>query len=202
MQHSFHNFFKNTLNKKAGRILLCLSAVLFIAAIVVGIDLYNKGNTAKNNADEILSAYESTQTPSIENNIPETFKGHNVLGVIEIEKINQKLPIIDETTTQTLELSCCYYKGALPGQKGNTVITGHNYANGSIFGDLDKLKSGDKVSISTKAGTYIYKVYDTEVIKPDDIKALNEYEGDYGLTLMTCTSNGNRRLLIRCSLAE
>lgn len=200
--HSFHNRIKNTWNKKAGRILLCLSAVLFIAAIIVGIDLYNRGNNAQNNADEILSEYENSQAPSLENNIPETFKEHNVLGVIEIETINQKLPIIDETTTQTLELSCCYYKGALPGQKGNMVITGHNYANGSIFGDLDKLKLGDKVSISTKAETYIYKVYDTEVIMPDDVKALDEYEGDYALTLMTCTSNGNRRLLVRCSLTE
>jgi len=45
---------------------------------------------------------------------------------------------------------------------------------------------------------YEYTIYNIEIINPDNTTALYEYEGERALTLLTCTSNGNRRLLVRC----
>lgn len=83
------------------------------------------------------------------------------------------------------------------------MITGHNFANGAHFGRLDEFDEGDEVAVSLPDGSvYRYTVYNKQEIKPDDVAALDEVEGDHVLTLMTCTSHGNRRLLVRCTLQE
>ena len=212
-RQGLNGFFKRIWNRKAGKLLLCLSGALLIAAVVAGLIIYRDGNTAAQNAERLLAEYEQelteqrTPIPATATTLlpapaptPWTYEGYEVIGKLTIEKIEQELPIIGETNRQALRVSCSYYQGALPGEKGNMVITGHDYANGSIFGHLNKLGDGDIVELSTPYSTYAYEVYATEVITPDDVEALDEYEGDTVLTLMTCTSHGNRRLLVRCRL--
>ena len=210
-------FFKNLWSRKPSRILLCISGALLVGAIAVWLIIYHEGDIAARNAEQLLAEYEqgtsdlaptASVTPAADDTnvtptpvpTPWTFEGYDVIGKLTIAKIDQELPIISETDKQALKVSCCYYQGALPGETGNLVITGHDYANGSIFGQLSKLIEGDVVTLSTPYEAYDYEVYDTQVIKPDDVDALDEYEGDTVLTLMTCTSHGNRRLLVRCSL--
>ena len=45
-------------------------------------------------------------------------------------------------------------------------------------------------------------IYGLDKIKPDDMEAPDEYEGGHILTLMTCTSHGDRRLLVRSAPEE
>lgn len=40
-----------------------------------------------------------------------------------------------------------------------------------------------------------------ETIAPDQVAALDEYEGEYGLTLITCTTGGKNRL-VKCRLIQ
>lgn len=42
-------------------------------------------------------------------------------------------------------------------------------------------------------------IYGLDKIKPDDMEAPDEYECDHILMLMTCTSHGDQRLLVRCA---
>ena len=42
-----------------------------------------------------------------------------------------------------------------------------------------------------------YEVYDMETVASDQAEALEKYEGEYGLTLITCTAGGESRLLVR-----
>jgi hypothetical protein len=47
-------------------------------------------------------------------------------------------------------MSVCYHQGALPGEPGNMVITGHNYVNGAHFGRLGMLEEGDLVVLDRR----------------------------------------------------
>lgn len=218
----------------------CMSVVLVIAAIAVGISIYNEGETARQNAQKLLNEYdqavslspsstpagsaapqpEATGTTPTATSIPPgdgyvqpdkpdvdpkdalvSLPGYDVIGKLRIDSISLELPVISHTTTKALKVSICYFQGALPGEKGNMVITGHNYASGAHFGRLDALKKGDSVIFDAPGGkVYRYEVYETQVVKPDDLAALDKYTGDYAMTLVTCASSGNRRLLVRCKL--
>ena len=127
--------------------------------------------------------------------------GYDVIGKLRIEKIGVELPIISKTTTNALKVSVCWYSGALPGQPGNMVITGHNYKSGAHFGKLDQLKRDDEIVFDGPDGkVYRYRVVEMETVTPDNAAALDKDEGEYTLTLLTCASSGNRRLIVRCAL--
>jgi sortase A len=206
-------FFKKLWDHRTSRVLLIISGALLLCAAAVWLVIYHEGDVAAQNAEQLLAAYEQEAVPKApsaslaetETGVsptpaptPWTFEGYDVIGKLTIDKISQELPVLSETNKQALKVSCCYYQGPQPGETGNLVITGHDYANGAIFGQLSKLTQGDIVTLTTPYQAYDYEVYDTQVIKPDNADALDDYEGDTVLTLMTCTSHGNRRLLVRC----
>ncbi len=124
-------------------------------------------------------------------------------SVLRIESISLELPILWDYDEKLLETTICRYRGPDPGEDGNLIITGHDFLNGAHFGKLDKVKKGDQVVVYDEEGKeFSYTVYDSVVIKPDEVTALEEYEGDSALTLMTCTENANKRLLVKCKLVE
>lgn len=94
---------------------------------------------------------------------------------------------------------------AVPGQIGNTVITGHSagdiYSSNPykfIFSGLERLESGDTIYIDYQGTRYTYAVYEKRVVAPNDVASL-QYSGDEAiLTLVTCTPLGTseKRLLI------
>jgi sortase A len=132
-----------------------------------------------------------------------SLQGYEIIGKLRIEKIGMELPVLSQTTARALKVSICYYGGAKPGEKGNMIITGHNYRSGAHFGKLDQLSKGGSIIFNTPGGkVYIYDVVGMQTVKPDDLEALNEYQEDYTLTLVTCASSGNRRLLVRCRLVS
>lgn len=123
-----------------------------------------------------------------------------VIGLIEIPELDVKLPIIGKWSYPLLKISICRYSGPLPNEKGNMVLIGHNYKNGSHFGKLDKLKKGAAIFITdTKTSTRVrYEVYEIKTIAPTDFKALETFKGPNGLTLLTCINGGNDRQIFRC----
>ena len=215
-------FFSSIWRMKAGRVLLVIAWLLMLSAIGVGIGLYLEGDMADNSAHQLLVEYEqaiSSNAPAAPQGsqdtsqpgesqttgptaapIPQSIGGYQVIGTLTLEKTAQTLPVISETSDKALKVSVCWFEGAMPGEKGNMVITGHDYASGAHFGQLSKLAVGDRVSFAAPDKTYVYEVYDTEIIKPDEPEKLNDYEGDTVLTMLTCTSHGNRRLVVRCQL--
>ena len=123
-----------------------------------------------------------------------------VVGTIEIPEIDIELPIIGKWSYKLLKISVCRYLGPLPNQPGNCVLAGHNYKSGAHFGRLSKLSVGSEIFV-TDALTNTrmrYEVYQIKSIAPDAFSALKPFEGECGLTLLTCKDNGTNRLLLRC----
>ena len=127
-----------------------------------------------------------------------------VIGILEIPKYEVELPIIGKWSYKLLKISICRYKGPDPLDDGNLVIIGHNYKSGAHFGVLKKLEVGDEIYLTNTAtnARVRYEVYQIKSIAADAFSALKSYEGDAGLTLMTCKDNGTNRLLVRCVQKE
>lgn len=133
-----------------------------------------------------------------------------------IPKINVDVPV-DYTVTNISEQNiqnslrdgATHYRlpgaDAMPGQNGNTVILGHSsndiFNQGAykfVFVLLDRLQVGDVYYLHYNGTRYIYRVTETRVIDPTDIKALQIGEDKPMSTLITCTPPGTalKRLLI------
>ena len=125
--------------------------------------------------------------------------GYNVEGKIQIPAINLQYPILEKVTPSSIEtaVAILYSENGL-NQPGNTVISGHNYRNGSFFGNNDKLKLGDKVYITDNSGTKLkYNIYNIYETSPDDGDfIMRDTNGKREISLQTCTDNSKGRLII------
>jgi len=101
---------------------------------------------------------------------------------------------------------------ALPGQVGNTVISGHNNIKGAVFRKLYTLKPGDEVILFDDGREYRYRVERTLILKdkgePLEVRVRNAQwiapTSDVRLTLVSCwpeTSNTHRVVVVARPLA-
>jgi sortase A len=116
------------------------------------------------------------------------FTEKDMIGIIEIEKINVKLPILKGANAQVLDVGAGYLEGtAFPGQIGNSAIAAHRSRTyGRMFNRLGEIKVGDEIVIQTDTGTFRYVVYDTVVVKPNELTVLKDKGDRKILTLITC----------------
>ena len=89
----------------------------------------------------------------------------------------------------------------LPGQLGNSVISGHRTTHGAPFHELDELEPGDSIEVETATGVHVYAVRDIIVVKPSALWVTNPREGAW-LTLTTCHPkfSARRRLIVFAEL--
>lgn len=73
----------------------------------------------------------------------------------------------------------------LPGQPGNSVISGHRTTYGRPFFDFDLLEVGDEVEVESGAGVHVYEIREIVVVDPTDVWVTDHREGAW-LTMTTC----------------
>ena len=127
-----------------------------------------------------------------------TYKGFNMVGKIEIPKINLKYPVLEEVTPKSIEVSVAVLYGPGINKVGNTVIIGHNYRNGTFFSNNKKLAVGDKIYLTDLEGTKItYTIYKKYTTGTDDFDyAVRDTKGKREISLSTCTDDSKDRLII------
>jgi sortase A len=89
-------------------------------------------------------------------------------------------------------------------RQANVYIAGHRLGfpgtdSWLSFWDLNVLENGDKVFIADAAGKrYVYKVFRTFVVDPDDVSVTRPLEGRNIVSLQTCTlPDYSRRLIVQ-----
>lgn len=132
-----------------------------------------------------------------------------------IPKINVDVPVVYNVGPDHESQMAAMQKGvahfaipgaeSVPGQIGNTVLSGHSsndlFDPGDykfIFVQLDKLAIGDTIYANFDSVRYTYSVTKKEVVMPNQVDKLT-YETDKPvLTLITCTPIGTaeKRLLV------
>lgn len=144
-------------------------------------------------SDEELAEYE--ELLSIE--------GTEVIGYIEIDKIDCYLPIYHGTSDEVLQHGVGHLEGtSLPigGESTHAVISAHRgLPSSTLFTNLDQLEEGDTFTITVLDETLTYEIDQITVVEPDDFSELEIVEGEDYVTLMTCTPYGinTHRLLVR-----
>lgn len=128
----------------------------------------------------------------------------DVIGILNIDKINIKLPIKSYFNEEEIKSYAGHLPGtAMPGELGNCVIAGHRArARGRLFNRLDELEIGDIILITYNSNNYVYKVTDIKIVEPTDVSVLNVADGESILTLITChpVKINSHRLIIRANL--
>lgn len=129
--------------------------------------------------------------------------GDGMMGIVEIPKIDIKLPIYHGTSDEVLQKAAGHLEGSsLPigGESTHAVISAHRgLPSASLFTDLDQLEIGDHFLIHVLDETLCYEVDQIMVVDPEDTSALAVEDGEDLVTLLTCTPYGvnTQRLMVR-----
>jgi len=73
------------------------------------------------------------------------------------------------------------------GQRGLSMISGHDDEYGQIFKNLGAVRPGDAVLVTKGSHTYRYIVTSVRVVMPDDVAMLNATYTQPTLALISCT---------------
>ncbi len=130
-------------------------------------------------------------------NLPREWKGYEVIGKIEIPKLNLEKYILSETSEQALKVAVTKTAGPRVNEIGNLCIAGHNYIQ--TFGRLKELEKGDILILTDTYDRKItYQVYETSKVLPTDTSCLSqETKGEKEVTLITCTLGAIKRQIIK-----
>ncbi len=192
-------------NRKEGKIKI--SNILLLVLIIVAIGLivvigikYNERNKNEQNLVEVISYVNDNIQEDTQTEIPYIqYEGYQVIGIVEIPKINIEYPILIESTKDALEKSIARFGNGKVNEVGNLCLAGHNYINGTMFGKIDKLENGDEISILDLHGNkVIYTVFDKYVTDPNDNKVTESINNQSKeVTLITCINGNKDRLIVK-----
>ena len=133
------------------------------------------------------------------------------VAALEFRRPNSDVPLVHKkplyvvqgVTLANLQRGPGHYPGtALPGQKGNFAVAGHRTTYGAPFFNLDQLRKGDEVLVTTRGGKkFTYRVRSQEIVSPSDTWVIEPdplKTGKKTLTLTTCNprfSNAERLIV-------
>lgn len=107
-----------------------------------------------------------------------------VVGLLEIPKLEAKLPIVEGTDPAELEKGVGHYSGAsFPGEDGQIVFSGHR---DTVFLRLGELEMGDRFFVRMPYGDYMYEIYDSKIVDEDDRTVITLQKEKEDLLLTTC----------------
>lgn len=136
--------------------------------------------------------------------IPEEYKGYKVAAKLEIPKIELETYILNTYSEKSLNISATKFWGANPNNQGNFCVAGHNAQNKNMFSNLRELKIGDTLWITdNEIGKVEYEIYDIYTVKPEDVSCLSQQtEGRKEITLITCTNDSKKRIIVKAKEKE
>lgn len=125
-----------------------------------------------------------------------------MMGYIEIPSISVYLPIYHSTSDAILERGVGHLIGtSLPvgGESTRAVLSGHSgMARDRMFTDLEDVEEGDVFYIHILNEVLAYRVFDIQVVLPEEVELLTISRGRDLVSLVTCTPFGinSHRLIV------
>uniref|UniRef100_UPI003B3B196E class E sortase n=1 Tax=Micromonospora sp. TaxID=1876 RepID=UPI003B3B196E len=134
-------------------------------------------------------------------------EGKPIAGLY-IPSLDKNWVVVEGVSQEDIRYAPGHYpKSALPGEVGNFSVAGHR--NRATFWRLDELKSGDAVLLEGKQDWYVYKVYQSRIVRPDQVEVVAPVPGEPNakatrklLTLTTCNPkfDNYQRLIVHAEL--
>jgi sortase A len=126
------------------------------------------------------------------------------VGDIRIPVIGINQMVVEGTNTPDLRRGPGHYIGTpLPGQAGNAAIAGHRTTYGHPFYNLDGVKVGDPIVLTTLQGIFVYDATNSFCVSPSDTTVIKNAPANL-LTLTTCNPrfSASTRLIVVAELAH
>jgi len=200
------------MNNKKGSLLINIGLLLIIAAVgLTGYNIYSDNKAGKSSDTAINRLNQHIVPEKKEDNIiildipdyilnpdmkmpSQNINGWDYIGVVYIPDLGLNLPVIDQYSRRAITVSPACYAGSA--YKDDFIICAHNYR--SHFGKIGNLSPGKTVSFTDVDGNiFTYEVMENEVLAPTEVGRL--YDGDWDLTLISCTASGQARITVRCN---
>jgi sortase A len=109
-----------------------------------------------------------------------------VIRIPTIERLEDGWVVVEGVRTRDLKNGAGHMPDTpLPGQPGNTVISGHRTTYGAPFHEFDTLEPGDEIELESAIGTNTYEVRESLIVSPGDLWVTSPRPGSW-LTLTTC----------------
>ncbi|MCD8084598.1 MAG: sortase [Clostridiales bacterium] len=194
--------------RRCGRAFLVIGAAMLLAALgMEGRNVWETRQAGRESgqiyeqleavmdalAENSEDSQETAALPSAEEAEGEMLDANAYIGILRIPEFDLNLPVQREWSYPALRQTPCRFTGSVEDE--DLVICAHNYS--THFGKLRSLQEGAQVTFEEIGGTiHYYQVARVEILGPTDIEAL--LEGDWPLTLLTCTYGGENRVVVRC----
>ncbi len=181
--------------------LLKIVLIILVIAIIgligfVGYRMYNSYYISTGAVEAVSKFEQAIQTGT---NITTKYKEFTVIGTIQIPKIDLKYPVLEENNKKALETApVLMYTSQGLNNSGNSVIAGHNYRNGTMFSNLNKLSNGDYIYITDNTGRNLkYKIYNIyEDNTNENTYITRNTEGKKEITLSTYNDENKAKTII------
>ena len=119
------------------------------------------------------------------------------IGYLSIPALGLELPVMSEWDYNRLNIAPCRYSGST--KTDDLVIAAHNFAQ--HFGGLSGLTGGEQVIfVDMDNVVSTYTVVAVEILAPTAVEEMTN--GEYDLSLYTCTYGGRSRVTVRCDRTE
>ena len=94
---------------------------------------------------------------------------YQALGQLQIPAIGLDVEMGNGVDPVTLERGPGHWTGTpMPGEPGNSVVSGHRTTHTAPFRDLDQLAEGDEITVTTAGRTVTYVVSEVLVVPVED----------------------------------
>lgn len=127
-----------------------------------------------------------------------------IVGKLTIPRLKVRATIYKGVTNVQFDRGVGFWPGtALPGTRGNVVIGGHRTAAKRPFYNIEKMKTGDLISVSRPGRSFTYKVTKVFIVRPTDVWIVKPTSTST-LTLFTCHPRGStsKRYVVRATLVK
>lgn len=188
---------ENENNKGTNKNLKIILLILIIPIVAVG-SYFGYNFYKKNDTLTPTVASNNKKEEKMEN---EYIGGYEVIGNIQIEKINLNTKILNPEIEEVkyvddaLKFGLVKFYGEEINEIGNFCIIGHNT---SEFINLKELVVGDEIKLADNNGKQMnYIVTEVMRVSPDDMTVLIPNESEAEITLITCEDGATTRLVIK-----
>ena len=196
------------MRNKLGTICMILGTVLILAALSLFLWNRREAEMAGEAAADILPqvveqiAETAAEAPAPPDPFDPTMTeaeidGYLYIGYLSIPALGLELPVMSEWDYNRLNIAPCRYSGST--KTDDLVIAAHNFAQ--HFGGLSGLTGGEQVIfVDMDNVVSTYTVVAVEILAPTAVEEMTN--GEYDLSLYTCTYGGRSRVTVRCDRTE
>lgn len=126
----------------------------------------------------------------------------SAVALLQIPAIDVNKAVVEGVAEADLAEGPGHYPGTpLPGQAGNAAIAGHRTTFGGPFYSLNRLRAGDLILVTTRQGSFRYRVQRLFRVLPTDVSIIAPTRAAM-LTLTTCAPrfSARERLVVQATL--